>query len=236
MSSDIFFIKESPPFEDWAVFGHAFLKRELSICRNDQRPSQSLTYRQSINQPKGWKLPIWRWNWSGFVLMKVYNGSLCLIDWFNPPSGKLPHGDDFRVGPKRWPDTVGQCSISALKWQKSYAQEARWPETAIGLKKGRFHGELCVPKILTGRYERLCGLPLFQVTARPSYRISTLNYSNVKNDRWFWNWLPLQNPSALEYCLTPLWRVPFSIHSGIIPVGQFSRKCANQSIKRRLSL
>ena len=28
----------------------------------------------------------------------------------------------------------------------------------------------------------------------------------------------------------------FCIHSRIIPVGQFSRKCANQSIKRRLSL
>ena len=23
-----------------------------------------------------------------------------MIDWFNPPSEKLPHGDDFRVGPK----------------------------------------------------------------------------------------------------------------------------------------
>ena len=31
---------------------------------------------------------------------KVYNESLRLIDWFNPPSEKLPHGDDFRVGPK----------------------------------------------------------------------------------------------------------------------------------------
>ena len=31
---------------------------------------------------------------------KVYNESLRLIDWFNPWSEKLPHGDDFRVGPK----------------------------------------------------------------------------------------------------------------------------------------
>ena len=30
----------------------------------------------------------------------VYNENLRLIDWFNPPSEKLPHGDDFRVGPK----------------------------------------------------------------------------------------------------------------------------------------
>ena len=37
---------------------------------------------QSINQPK------------------VHNQSLRLIDWFNPPSEKLPHGDDFRLGPK----------------------------------------------------------------------------------------------------------------------------------------
>ena len=31
---------------------------------------------------------------------KVYNDSLRLIDWFNPPSEILPHGDDFRMGPK----------------------------------------------------------------------------------------------------------------------------------------
>ena len=31
---------------------------------------------------------------------KSYNDSLRLIDWFNPLSEKLPHGDDFRVGPK----------------------------------------------------------------------------------------------------------------------------------------
>ena len=31
---------------------------------------------------------------------KFYSESLRLIDWFNPPSEKLPHGDDFRVGPK----------------------------------------------------------------------------------------------------------------------------------------
>ena len=41
-----------------------------------------LTHRQSSNQPK------------------VYNKSLRLIDWFNPPLEKLPHGDDFRVGLK----------------------------------------------------------------------------------------------------------------------------------------
>ena len=31
---------------------------------------------------------------------EVSNESLGLIDWFSPPSEKLPHGDDFRVGPK----------------------------------------------------------------------------------------------------------------------------------------
>ena len=44
--------------------------------------SQSQLYRQSINQPK------------------VYNESPRLIDWFNPPPEKLPHGDDLRVGSK----------------------------------------------------------------------------------------------------------------------------------------
>ena len=34
------------------------------------------------------------------IKQKFYNESLRLIDWFNPPSEKLPHGDDFRVGPK----------------------------------------------------------------------------------------------------------------------------------------
>ena len=29
----------------------------------------------------------------------------------------------------------------------------------------------------------------------------------------------------LEFCIIPLFRVTFCIHSGIIPVGQFSRKC-----------
>ena len=37
------------------------------------------------------------------------------------------------------------------------------------------------------------------------------------------------------YCVVPLHSVTFCIHSGIIPVGQFSRKCA-KLIKRRLSL
>ena len=34
------------------------------------------------------------------LTIKVYNESLGLIDWFNPPSEKSPHGDNFRVGPK----------------------------------------------------------------------------------------------------------------------------------------
>ena len=32
---------------------------------------------------------------------EIYNESLRLIDWLNPPSEKLPHGDDFRVDLKR---------------------------------------------------------------------------------------------------------------------------------------
>ena len=34
------------------------------------------------------------------MIIKGYNASLSLIDWFNPPSEKLPQGDDFRVGPE----------------------------------------------------------------------------------------------------------------------------------------
>ena len=34
------------------------------------------------------------------INQKVHNESLRLIDWFSPPSEKLPHGGDFRVGPK----------------------------------------------------------------------------------------------------------------------------------------
>ena len=46
---------------------------------NDQSINQSID--QSIDQ-------------------NVYNESLGLIDWFNPPLEKLSQGDDFRVGPK----------------------------------------------------------------------------------------------------------------------------------------
>ena len=46
----------------------------------------------------------------------VYNESLRLIDWFNPTSEKLSHGDNFRVGPKsdRTPrdKTVDVCTVS----------------------------------------------------------------------------------------------------------------------------
>ena len=42
-----------------------------------------------------------------------------------------------------------------------------------------------------------------------------------------------KNPNNIwNYCIIPLCQVTFCIHSGIIPVGQFSRKCAksiNQS-------
>ena len=31
-------------------------------------------------------------------IRKGFDESLRLIDWFNPPLEKLPHGDDFRVG------------------------------------------------------------------------------------------------------------------------------------------
>ena len=45
--------------------------------------------------------------------------SLRLIDWFNPPSEKLPHGDDFRVGPKSdWTprdNTVFECYVESNK-------------------------------------------------------------------------------------------------------------------------
>ena len=45
--------------------------------------------------------------------MRVY---AWLIDWFNLPSEKLSHGDDFRVGPKRWPNTAGQYSGMKHTW------------------------------------------------------------------------------------------------------------------------
>ena len=56
-------------------------------------------------------------------MIKVYNGSLRLIDWFNPLSEKLPHGDDFRVGPKSdWTprdNTVRRNGCSAFKLKQT---------------------------------------------------------------------------------------------------------------------
>ena len=59
--------------------------KQIVRYESNQPIKSKLTYRQSINQS---------------INRKVYNGSLRLIDWLNPLSEKLPHGDDFRVGPK----------------------------------------------------------------------------------------------------------------------------------------
>ena len=80
-----------------------------------------LPYRQSINQPK------------------VSNESLRLIDWFNPPSEKLPHGDDFRVGPKsdRTPrDNTVICWHSLHTVQsplKKFSTASHWSTSNITL-------------------------------------------------------------------------------------------------------
>ena len=57
--------------------------------------------------------------------MKVY---AWLIDWFNPPLEKLPHGDDFRVGPKSdrtpWDHTVHDLCDLVVGRQFTSASEA----------------------------------------------------------------------------------------------------------------
>ena len=71
-------------------FSERFLEQSINhthqrIVRYESNKliKSKLTYRQSINQSNP----------------KAYNASLRLIDWFNPLSEKLPHGDDFRVSP-----------------------------------------------------------------------------------------------------------------------------------------
>ena len=95
-----------------------------------------------------------------------------MIDWFNPPSEKLPHGDDFRVGPKsdRTPHdkTVLYCTINSFR------------------------------------------------------DISCINQTQKINAALF----RIQKNRSLWLCSTVLSRYVESLHSGIIPVGQFSRKCA----------
>ena len=56
------------------------------VRHKSNKPIKSkLTFRQSINQStERFTIKVYAW----------------LIDWLNPPSEKLPHGDDFRVGPK----------------------------------------------------------------------------------------------------------------------------------------
>ena len=65
------------------MFGHfsSTPVKQIGRYKSNKPIKSKLTYRQSID----WK---------------VYNDSVRLIDWFNPLSEKLPHGDDFRVGPK----------------------------------------------------------------------------------------------------------------------------------------
>ena len=73
------------------------------------------------------------------IKRKVHNESLRLIDWFNPPSEKLPHGDDFRVSPKRdstWRDnTVTQSVFSMVsksegrKIKQSKEMAAPWADS-----------------------------------------------------------------------------------------------------------
>ena len=79
-----------------AVFGHFSPApyKQLGRYESNKPIKSKLTYRQSINQPKG-------------PTMK------------NSPSEKLPHGDDFRVGPKSdrtpWKKTVHVSPITIRK-------------------------------------------------------------------------------------------------------------------------
>ena len=67
---------------------------------------------------------------------------------------------------------------------------------------------------LVGRHWTMWGkLPAKSISKRMFYDLFQINFRN-------------------QYCIIPLFRVPFCIHSGITPAGQFSRKCAksiNQS-------
>ena len=60
--------------------------------------------------------------------MKVY---AWLIDWFNPPSEKLPHGDDFRGG--SIPNTAGQYSTHKFSQRKDFIMVF----SSIGLAQDR---------------------------------------------------------------------------------------------------
>ena len=59
--------------------------KQIGRYESNKPIKSKLTHPQLINQS---------------INREVHNGSLRLIDWFNSPSEKLPHGDDFRVGPK----------------------------------------------------------------------------------------------------------------------------------------
>ena len=83
--------------------------KQIARYESNKPIKSKLTYRQSINR-------------------KFHNKSLRLIDWFNPPSEKLPHGDDFRVGPEsdRTPrDNTVVCEMPSSK-ESNRAVFSRW--------------------------------------------------------------------------------------------------------------
>ena len=75
----------------------------------------------------------------------VYNESLRLIDWFNPSSEKLPHGDDFRVGPKSdWTprDNTVQHGVTLIWWGESmeFLQSSSTGKMVVERQQGWVYG------------------------------------------------------------------------------------------------
>ena len=105
-------------------------------------------------------------NLHGFVIIKVYNGSLRLIDWFNPPSEKLPHGDDFRVGPKSDRTPRDNAVLYSVRKQKSYPINRRSRRSRYQSAFGGRSKRLCNPPALCGANSS------YRVRRRPVWKYS----------------------------------------------------------------
>ena len=89
-----------------------------------QETNQVKVNSSSINQSINWE---------------VYNESLRLIGWFDPLSEKLPHGDDFRVGPNS--DQTPRDNTVSLKDMMLSLHDF-----VAGWDRGKFFGLEPLPK------------------------------------------------------------------------------------------
>ena len=131
-----------------------------------------------------------------------------LIDWLSPPSEKLPHKDDFRVGPKsdRTPrDNAVLCCGTALrrtgysrtmKEKKSKRKEENiTPKSIPALERGHYYAFAKTIDQKSIRSEIPCAKVTKKICSRINLKLHT--EWNITTGSWigftfrlkFWSWL-----------------------------------------------